>query len=216
MASRSQSILQEFQVKLEAHYGKPQVPLAPDRFEAIVLAILRQNSDPEKTAAVFQKVKNIGLNSAAAIRQIEETRLIEALKELPQARNKAQRLKRFFAWFLERFDDSFDALDATETNPLHEAIVGLPGVGPETADQILLEGLDRAKFPVNQAAYRILARHHLIAEDADYSQIQEVLQSVSEDPEDYRQMRAWLSKIGKEFCKSVPECEACPLNGVNW
>jgi len=216
MASHSQSILGEIQFKLQAYYGKMEITRSQDRFEAIVRAILRQNSDPEKTAAAFRELKASGLNSAQSIRHVDETRLIETLQELPQARNKAQRLKRFFAWFEQRFGDSYTALEAADTHSLHEDIVSLPGIGPETADQILLEGLDRPKFPVNQAAYRILARHYLISEEAEYSQIQEVLESFSENAEDYRELRIGLSKIAKEFCKSEPKCDTCPLKGLNW
>ena len=216
MPSQRQQLLRDIQGKLKQHYGEADAPLPHDPFDALCLAILRQNSEPEKSEAALRMLKQNGIASSEAVRGIAPDRLVELLKALPQAKNKAQRLQRIFAWLEARFADSFAALQSISTESLHEDIIQLPGIGPETADQILLYGFGRARFPVNQAAYRILSRHYLIGEDAEYTEIQEVLQSVSEAAADYRELRAGLKKLAQQHCRAQPDCDTCPLNGLNW
>ena len=99
---------------------------------------------------------------------------------------------------------------------LREELLSIKGVGPETADAILLYAAKKPIFVVDAYTYRILLRHNLISEDCDYHQMQALfMDSFAEDIDFYGEYHALLVRTGNTFCKkSNPLCETCPLNGL--
>ena len=95
---------------------------------------------------------------------------------------------------------------------LRAELRGIPGIGPETADAIALYAAGRPIFVVDAYTRRILARHRLVAPDADYATVQALLMAhLPHDPALFNEFHALLVRVGKEHCRTRPRCEGCPL-----
>jgi len=103
-----------------------------------------------------------------------------------------------------------------ETGMMRRALLSVKGIGPETADSILLYAAGRPVFVVDAYTYRILLRHDLIPEDFGYDDLQQLfMDNLAHDVEHFNEFHALLVRVGKDFCKkSAPRCSGCPLEGV--
>ena len=108
---------------------------------------------------------------------------------------------------------SVEALLAQPSSTLRELLLSVKGIGPETADSIVLYAAGQALFVVDTYTHRILSRHGLIEEECDYFQLQSLfMDNLEEDPALFNEYHALLVQLGKEFCKKTkPKCETCPL-----
>jgi Uncharacterized protein related to Endonuclease III len=125
---------------------------------------------------------------------------------------KAIKIKNFIAFVLENYDGSLEKMFEEETQTLREKLLGIKGIGPETADSILLYAGRKPVFVVDAYTYRILSRHGLVPEETNYGEMQELfMESLPEDAQLFNEYHALLVKLGKEQCRKKPTCEGCPL-----
>jgi endonuclease III related protein len=95
---------------------------------------------------------------------------------------------------------------------LREELLSIKGIGPETADSILLYGLQRPSFVVDTYTARVTIRHRLIEPNVEYDQLKELFESnLPSDLKLFNEFHALLVQVGKNFCKPNPKCEICPL-----
>ena len=100
---------------------------------------------------------------------------------------------------------------------LRQEILSVKGVGPETADSILLYALNKPIFVIDAYTKRVFSRHALCTEDADYRELQELfMDHLPSDVYLFNEYHALIVETGKEFCRKTPRCDECPLNGWNW
>ena len=101
----------------------------------------------------------------------------------------------------------------TPTAELREQLLAVHGIGPETADSILLYAGGHPVFVVDAYTHRILGRHNLVAGKPDYHAVQSLFErSLPQDPALYNEFHALLVNVGKNWCrKGRPRCEDCPL-----
>lgn len=113
-------------------------------------------------------------------------------------------------------DDGLEEFLARPTAELRRELLTIKGIGPETADSILLYAAGRPVFVVDAYTHRIFGRHQLLPEETDYHQIQEIFSdALPAERQLYNEYHALIVRTGKEFCrKSNPRCPACPLNGL--
>jgi len=116
----------------------------------------------------------------------------------------------------EHWDNDLDYLLQQPAYALREQLLSVKGIGPETADSIVLYAAGQPIFVVDTYTHRILARHEVIPDDSDYFQIQEIfMDNLNEDAALFNEYHALLVQVGKQFCKkSKPQCGGCPLAGV--
>ena len=151
---------------------------AETRFEVIVGAYLTQNTawtNVERALANLRKTPT-NLLSVEGIRQISLARLERLIRPSGYFRQKARRLKTFVAYLDEKYGGSLDELFAQPTGKLREELLSLNGVGPETADSILLYAGNHPVFVVDAYTRRIFERHKILAENADYEDVREFFQ----------------------------------------
>ena len=87
------------------------------------------------------------------------------------------------------------------------------GIGPETADSILLYALDKPSFVIDAYTKRFMVRHNLIVENAQYHDMQKIfMENLPHDRKHFNEYHALIVRLGKDFCKSNPSCSNCPLN----
>jgi endonuclease-3 related protein len=149
---------------------------AHSRFEVIVGAYLTQNTSWTNVEKALASLRNSGLLSVDGIRRTPLRRLENLIRSSGYFRQKAQRLKTFVRFLDERYDGSLTRMFAQPLMKLREELLALNGVGPETADSILLYAGNRPVFVVDAYTRRILERHALIGPRATYDEIRELVE----------------------------------------
>jgi endonuclease-3 related protein len=184
-------------------------------FEVIVGAILTQNTNWANVEKAIINIKNADVLSPDELHRLDITKLAQLIRPAGYFNIKAKRLKNFLDWFFENYSGKLENLENVRTPELREQLLSVRGIGPETADSILLYALNRPVFVVDAYTARICARHQLISEDADYHQIQETFESnLPSSTQLFNEYHALIVNLGKDFCKPTPKCEECPLNAL--
>jgi endonuclease-3 related protein len=150
---------------------------AETRFEVIVGAYLTQNTAWTNVERALANLRNTpNLLSLEGIRKVRLTQLERLIRPSGYFRQKAKRLKTFIAFLDHKYGGSLDDLFAQPTHQVREELLALNGVGPETADSILLYAGNHPVFVVDAYTRRILDRHGILPQKADYEDIRSLLQ----------------------------------------
>jgi len=182
-------------------------------FEVAVGAILTQNTNWGNVEKAILNLKGNGLLDPEKMFQEEMDRLSELIRPAGYFRVKAERLKNFLVFLHLNFDLSMDKLRSENTGKLRQALLKVKGIGPETADSILLYALERPVFVVDAYTKRIFSRHGLMKQERDYAEFQDfVMDRLPRDVVLYNEYHALIVRAGKNWCKkSRPLCSKCPL-----
>ncbi|MFH0940564.1 MAG: hypothetical protein V1840_01765 [Candidatus Omnitrophota bacterium] len=127
---------------------------------------------------------------------------------------KAKRLKNFIAFFNKNYAGSFKRMKRKSAAVIRKELLGVNGIGPETADSILLYALGKPVFVVDAYTRRIMSRHHLLGQRDGYEAMQRLfMECLPNNAGLFNEYHALLVRCAKEFCKNKKEnCKACPLN----
>jgi len=192
------------------------LPAGDRELEICVGAILTQNTNWKNVEAALTNLMDAGCMSIAALHAVPREQLAGLIRPAGYFNVKAKRLKNFIARVHEGFDDDIEAFLARPTAELREDLLGINGVGRETADSIILYAAGKCSFVVDAYTYRILLRHGLIWEEDDYEAIKELFEShVPQRVELYNDYHAQLVVVGKTHCRPRARCEGCPLAGFD-
>lgn len=182
-------------------------------FEVMVGAMLTQNTSWQNVERAIHNLREADLLEPRALYDVPVEELEELIRPAGYFRIKARRLRSLLEFLVDRYDGSLDAMFATNLPELREQLLNVHGVGPETADSILLYAGGLPSFVVDAYTHRVFSRHGWIDFEADYHQIQDYIQG--ELPQEvplYNEYHALLVQLGKDFCrKSNPKCVECPL-----
>lgn len=214
---------------------------AQSRFEMIVGAFLTQNTSWSNVELAIRKLRSAGALSLSGIRKVPLPELEILVRSSGYFRQKAVRLKTFVKFLDSEYGGSLSRMFAQATQHLREQLLSLNGVGPETADSILLYAGQHPIFVVDAYTKRIAARHGILALDASYEETRQLFERAlshvqllpateqktggachspsrmsmmqrSSRSQSYNEMHGLLVGVGKYYClKSVPKCEECPL-----
>jgi endonuclease III related protein len=181
--------------------------------EIIVGAVLVQNTAWRNVERAIANLRDAGVMEPRAMYAVPLEELAELIRPAGYYRVKARRLRNLLAFVVEEYGGSLDAMFGTSIDTLRGQLLSIHGIGPETADAILLYAGGLPTFVVDAYTHRILARHGWIGYDADYHEIKELLESaLPADAALYNEYHALLVRVGKDYCKrSSARCEACPL-----
>lgn len=187
------------------------VPGTP--FEVIVGAILTQNTSWTNVAKAIANLKIAGALEPATLHEMDPAELEKLIRPAGYFRLKAKRLHHLTQWLFDRYEGSLERLDEIDARRLREELLEISGIGPETADSILLYGLKRPVFVVDTYTARVAVRHGLIEPDITYDQLQDLFQSnLDPDEQFFNEFHALLVHVGKEYCRPTALCPSCPLN----
>jgi endonuclease-3 related protein len=182
------------------------------QFEIIIGAILTQNTSWANVEKAIANIKKANALSAKALHRMNHDELAALIKPAGYFNIKAKRLKSFLTWLFDEYDGLLDKLEQISTARLREELLNIKGIGPETADSILLYAFDRPVFVVDAYTARVMTRHNLIESGCDYEQLQQLFQSnLAEDVRMFNEYHALLVRVGKEFCRPKARCSGCPL-----
>jgi endonuclease-3 related protein len=201
---------------LNEHFGDLHWWPAEEWFEVMVGAILTQNTAWANVEKAIAALKGNRLLSPEALCRIDEGTLAGIIRPSGYYNIKAHRLKSFVRFLQEEYAGDIGIMSAEELPALREKLLGVRGIGQETADSILLYACGKPVFVCDAYARRILQRHRLINDDADYHQIQEIFMNhLPHDAALFNQFHALIVYAGKTFCRKVPKCDACPLGTLH-
>jgi len=183
------------------------------RFEVIVGAILTQNTSWSNVERAIAELRREKLLTAAAIEQVPPGRLSRLIRSSGYFRQKARKLKAFVQFLRTQYRGSLDKLFATPTAELRKQLLDVHGIGPETADSILLYAGNHPVFVVDAYTRRILERHGLAHGKETYEEIRGLFeQSLPASASLLGEYHALIVHTGKHYCrKREPDCEHCAL-----
>jgi endonuclease-3 related protein len=183
-------------------------------FEVALGAILTQNTNWRNVARVIEDLKLEGALEARVLREMPDEELARRLKPVGYYNIKAARVKNFLAFFAHRHQDSMASMAAEDLGALRAELLTVKGIGPETADSILLYALLKPSFVVDAYTFRILSRHGLVEESLLYEELRQVfMDHLPARVDFFQEYHALLVRLGKEFCRPRPKCAGCPLFG---
>ncbi len=209
--------------QLLAIYKRLQAALGPSGWwpgetplEIIVGAILTQNTSWRNVEQALARLKEEGALSVERLTRMGEAQLAEWIRPAGYYRIKAQRLKNFFHFLQEEYQGQIGALAELPLEKVRDQLLGVRGVGPETADSILLYALGKPTFVVDAYTHRIFSRHRLVPEESDYEGLRSFfMESLPEDAPLFNEFHALIVRTAKTYCKKkAPLCGDCPLRDL--
>jgi len=210
------NVFLELYNRLLSHFGPQEWWPADTPFEVVIGAILTQNTSWTNVERAIANLKEEEVLNAEALHEIPERRLAVLLRPAGYFNVKARRTKAFMSFLHEAYGGSLDAMFRQPLPRLRGQLLDIHGIGPETADSILLYAGRYPVFVIDAYSTRIFTRHDLIDGRVGYREIQSrVMSHIPPDVEVYQEYHALLVRLGKIHCKRTPECSGCPLGGVN-
>lgn len=213
MSGEKRPTFMEIYNVLSAYYGPTGWWPGDSPFEIAVGAILTQNtawSNVEKAIANLKKAK---LLSPRRMLRCDRALLEEAIRPSGYFRQKAERLIAFCRYLMEQYRGDMGKMCNGNLNKVREELLRIKGIGPETADDILLYSCGYPIFVVDAYTKRIFSRHGLLDSRLTYQQVQEIFhREVPRDVHIYKEYHGLIVWVGKDFCRKKPKCSTCPLN----
>ncbi len=193
---------------------------AQTAFEVILGAYLTQNTSWKAVERSLANLRNAGALTLDGLRAIRLDKLQRLIQPSGFFTRKAPALKAFVTMLDEEFAGSLDLLAATHTDPLRRRLLALPGVGPETADAILLYALGHAVPVADEYLRRIAERHALVTPENGRRQYDALTSltrrafaadAAATQAALFNEFHALTVAVGKAHCSRAPRCEGCPL-----
>lgn len=209
-----QKILMEYFSALSESIGPCHWWPGETPFEIAVGAILVQNTNWTNVEKAIANLKSGNGLTPQGLRKFDQEELQELIRPSGFFRMKAARLKNFLDFLDSNSAECITELCAEDTDVLRRKLLQVNGIGPETADSILLYALNKPVFVVDAYTRRIFNRHMLVHEDIDYHELQNFFMDVlEEDVELFNEYHALIVITAKNWCKKTnPDCAHCPLN----
>jgi endonuclease-3 related protein len=184
-------------------------------FEVAVGAILTQNTNWGNVEKAIANLRKDGKLRAVALRRLSSGRLALLIRPAGYFNVKAKRLKHFVDFLMSEYGGSMRKMKEEEAGVLREKLLGVNGIGPETADSILLYALEKPVFVIDVYTKRVLSRHNISDYGSSYETFQQLFhQNLGRDVQLYNEYHALIVRAAKEFCRTKPVCTGCPLEGM--
>ena len=182
-------------------------------FEVIIGAILTQNTSWANVQRAMANLRKAKLLTPGAMEKVSRPRLAKLVRPSGYFRQKARKLKAFIRFLRREYGGSLARMFRTPVGELREKLLAVHGIGPETADSILLYAGQQPAFVVDAYTRRILERHGHAAPRDSYEQIRARFESVlPRDAHLYNEYHALIVHTGKSWCRTKnPRCDECPL-----
>lgn len=185
-------------------------------FEVIVGAILTQSTAWGNVERAIANLRSARMLTPAAMFQVRTSRLAELVRPSGYFRQKAKKLKAFVRFLQTEYGGSLKRMFRTPTLELRKKLLSVHGIGPETADSILLYAGNHPVFVVDAYTHRIFGRHGITEGKPDYEGVRALIEtSIPQQPELFNEFHALIVNTGKNWCrKGAPRCEKCPLRSL--
>jgi endonuclease-3 related protein len=178
-------------------------------------AILTQNTNWTNVEKALQALKRDRLLSARALAAIAPEDLARHIRPSGYYNIKAQRLKNFIGLLVTEYRGSMRLMAREDPRVIRRKLLSVPGIGPETADSIILYALERPVFVIDAYTKRILSRHGILSNAMSYEACQHMFHTrLMNSVQLFNEYHALLVRLAKEFCRTAPRCSGCPLEAI--
>ena len=182
-----------------------------ETFETLIATVISQNTNDRNTAAAFERLSKKFKIKPAVLSKADVRDVEEALRVGGLHHKKARVIKNLAGVVLEDFDGSLDFVSILPLEQARRKLLALPGVGPKTADVVLLFSAGRSTIPIDTHVNRVSKRLALVNSKADYESVRKKLQWIF-NPQDYYSVHILLISHGRRYCRARnPKCRICPL-----
>lgn len=193
----------------DLHWWPGETPI-----EISVGAILTQNTAWSNVEKAIARLKAARALSVRALGKMTHRRLAKLIRSAGYFNVKALRLKNFIAFIETRHGGSLDTMLAQPADAFRAELLLINGIGPETADSIVLYAAEKPIFVIDAYTKRVLSRHGVLPLEKSYDEFQALFtRLLSPDVPLYNQYHAMFVRVGNRFCRATPRCDLCPLNG---
>jgi endonuclease-3 related protein len=212
LSVKKSNTLPEIYRRLFARYGPQHWWPGDTPFEVMVGAILTQSTAWQNVEKAINNLKSAGILSPEAIRRLPLAEIARLIHPCGYYNAKARKLKALVDWLGAACDDNLERLFATKTDELRKQLLAVHGVGPETADSILLYAADKPIFVIDAYTRRVLSRLSLVPEKDTYDEYQQLfMQNLPSDVRLFNEYHALFVRLGKIVCRKQPLCLICCL-----
>lgn len=205
--------VRSFYKKLLKEFGPQKWWPADTPFEVAVSAILTQSTNWKNVEKAIENLKVHRLLSPGKLYRLPERQLAAFIRPAGYYNIKAGRLKNFLKFLFSCYQGKMQAMQSVPFKKLRKELLGIKGIGQETADSILLYALNKPIFVIDAYTRRLLLRHALASTTDDYDCLQNLFMSnLKNDVLLFNEYHALIVRLGKEYClKNNPRCQECPL-----
>jgi endonuclease-3 related protein len=207
--------LQDVYRRLLAAYGPQRWWPADGPFEVMVGAVLTQNTAWTNVEKAIDNIKAAGALNPRAIRDMPPDELARMIYSCGYYNVKAKRLKALVGWLGQAGNEDPPGLDHRSTDSLRQDLLAVYGIGPETADSIILYAARRPVFVIDAYTRRICRRLGLMPAMDNYTAYQSLfMENLPRETLLYNEYHALLVQLGKTVCRPRPDCPECCLRDV--
>lgn len=186
-------------------------------FEVIVGAVLTQNTSWSNVVKAIANLKEADLLSYQRLVRLRPDEIAEHIRPSGYYNLKARRLKNLLEMIENSYEGELDLLFSDDVASARKNLLAVKGIGPETADSILLYGGGHPVFVVDTYTHRVFSRHLMVEEESDYGTIQAAfLDNLEHEVQLFNEYHALIVRVAAAYCKKThPLCDKCPLQGLN-
>ena len=191
-------------------YGPQHWWPADSAFEVIVGAVLTQNTSWKNVEKAITRLKGTGNLDLDRIAALPRDDLAGLIRSSGFFNVKAKRLKNLCGWLQSQ--GGLDALSKWHTGRLRQSLLSINGIGPETADDILLYAFDRPVFVIDSYTRRLLKKLELVQGGEDYETLRRMFEAcLALDHRLYNEYHALIVRHAKEKCTGDDRCRHCAV-----
>ena len=207
--------LEQIFAAMHARFGPTHWWPGDTPFEIAIGAILTQNTAWRNVELAIANLKRGKLLGPRRMLRCDIDTLEAAIRPTGYFRQKAKRLRGFCIHLETRYHSSMARMAARPLAELREELLELNGIGPETADDILLYACGKPVFVVDTYTRRILSRHGLVPPDIKYEELRAYFEMrLAENVEHFSEFHGLIVYTGKNYCRTEAQCAGCPLEGL--
>jgi endonuclease-3 related protein len=212
LSVKKSNILLVIYHRLFNRYGQQHWWPGETPFEVMVGAILTQSAAWQNVEKAINNLKAVDALSPMALRHLPQKEIARLIHPCGYFNTKTVKLKTLVDWLREICDDNLEKLFSTETPDLREQLLAVHGIGPETADSILLYAAYKPVFVIDAYTRHILTRLGLASEKGTYDDYQQLfMRTLPHDTQLFNEYHALLVRLGKTVCRKQPLCQECCL-----
>lgn len=211
---RRRTLIEEVFERLLAAHGPQNWWPADTPFEVIVGAILTQNTAWRNVKQAIGKLRELDLMSPQSISNLSLPELASIIRSSGYYNQKARKVMAFCEYLGREWQGDLDAFLSQDSDKLRTELLSLHGIGPETADSIVLYAAGQPSFVVDAYTYRIFHRHGWVPEVIGYEDLRTFfMEAMEPDVGLFQEFHALLVRTGHLYCRRKPACTSCPLDG---
>lgn len=209
------NILHDLYDSLYHHFGPQHWWPADSPFEVAIGAILTQNTNWTNVEKAIHKLKQADILDPVALHRTHPKKLASLIRPAGYFNIKAKRIKHFMRFFMQTYGGEISRMKKEPLPAIREKLLSVHGIGPETADSIILYALEKPVFVIDAYTKRVLARHTILDHNEPYETYQELFHSsLKKNVPVFNEYHALFVRLAKEYCRTTPDCGQCPINGM--